>query len=58
MNSRKIITFTFLLTITVLIVGLFSCDRVSEIVKDGHLNHLNSFTLNVFSHYPELVTDC
>ena len=33
MNLRKTITFMSLLAITVLIVGLSSCDRVSEIVQ-------------------------
>ena len=33
MNIQKITTFTFLVAITVLIVGLSSCDRVSRIVQ-------------------------
>jgi branched-chain amino acid transport system substrate-binding protein len=33
MNIQKITTFTFLVAITVLIVGLSSCDRVSQIVQ-------------------------
>ena len=33
MNIRKIITFTFLFSVTLLIVGLSSCDRVSEIIQ-------------------------
>ncbi len=33
MNIRKIITFTFLPIIAVLVVGLSSCDRVSEIIQ-------------------------
>ena len=33
MNIRKIITFTFLFAVTALIVGLSSCDRISEIIQ-------------------------
>ena len=33
MNIRKIIAFTFLFAVTALIVGLSSCDRVSEIIQ-------------------------
>ena len=37
MNIKRFIIFAFVLTISVLTVGLFSCDRVVSIVSDGEV---------------------